>query len=203
MTHEISVKGIPRCPPGGNTTKEFCPIDGTRGIDREEGAAGSTHKAVIHAVRVRVVSRDGPGRVDGWSGKRLTPWPDRGVCRAWGIECGDGAAGGAQEAVERKAVIVGPRDRPHRVDAIGADVHGGRNIERGEGPGLRDEGPRFGYGVRARGSLLCIRLQAFQINLPPDRLLKNRRDTGYALPRIARDDFGREGRASVSCTRLS
>ncbi len=107
MTHEVRVKGDSRDGPRrGDTTKEAGPIDGTRGIERREGAVGSAQKAVIHPARVKVVSRDYACRVDRRARKRLTVCPDSGTSRTRGIERREGAIGSAQKAVTDRVRVV-------------------------------------------------------------------------------------------------
>ena len=117
------------------------------------------------AARVNDGSRDGPGRVDGWSA-RETVWPNGGALQkacasVRGIKRGDGAVASPQEAMFHKVPVkVGPRNHPRRVDVHAVEDIDARYIERGEGPALCDEGSGFDRGVRARASVLCVRLQA-------------------------------------------
>ncbi len=75
--------------------------------------------------RVLVVSHDRARRVDALGA---------GEYGAREIERGEGAIGGAQEAVNPEACFfVASRDRARRVDALGDGAGGARGIERGEG----------------------------------------------------------------------
>src|SRR6202011_5484788 len=96
-----------------------------RRIEGRNGPIGSTQEAVKRAVRVIVVSRDLPFRIE--------PRRD-GLGSARNIECRECAVASAQEAVAHELrVIVATRDLPCPVDAYGASgVGGAGNVERSQ-----------------------------------------------------------------------
>ena len=119
---------------------------GARSVEFGYRATGSAHEAVIHIVRVRVVSRDSARRVDADGEGSLS------VARACArsVEVGYGAIGSAHEAVSHIAGnTVYSRDSPRRVDAGGEGSliwarACARSVEGGEGDSLRPGWRRHG-----------------------------------------------------------
>lgn len=79
-----------------------------RGVERGQSAIRSPREAVLHAIRVNVVSRNRSCRIDAFSKRAYG---------AGGLERCDGATGIAQEGLTlTRAVAVASRNRTRRVD---------------------------------------------------------------------------------------